>query len=82
MAAGGSAPAGEVTASTEGAPSGAVHTPVEQLPAEEVAATPPRALVGQLRAGEVEPLDLAARMRRINARGRDATAVEGGAMAA
>ncbi len=71
-------PAGEVTASAEGAlPFGAAYTPVEGSPAGEVAAAPRRALVGWLRAGEVGPLDLAAQLQRINTRGQDATAVEG-----
>ncbi len=60
MAAGGSAPTREVTALAEGASLGAARTPVEQLLAGDVAATPPHALVGQLQAGEVEPLDLEA----------------------
>ena len=82
MAAGGSAP-GEATASAEGSSSGAARTPVERSPPGEVAGAlperspagdvggaPPRALAGQLRGGDVEPLDLEARearMQRINA---------------
>ncbi len=60
MAVGGSAPIGEVTALAEGVSSGAARTPVERSPAGDVAGAPPHALVGQLRGGEVEPLDFTA----------------------
>ncbi len=87
MAAGGSAP-GEGTASAQGSSSGAVRTPAEGSPPGEVAGAlperspagdvgcspppPPRAIAGQLRGGEVEPLD---RLRELDARARGARAM-------